>query len=344
MTTELKPGSRYAPLDMFKTILAWGMILGHVILLTSEQLGPFADATWNYINLTSFSGFLFAFGFGVGMGRGSARPRPWRQRLLPALTMLASTYLVGFCFETLVGKQPVTADFLFDLLSLRVLFGYSEFLASFFVLYLAIAVARPLLQRLQNSIRAMFCIAIVCMSSTFLVTDAQWPLLGTLIGNTGYGTFPLIPYFPLFMLGLYYAGQGRGPDLIEAAAALAATAACLISINNLGAWPGRFPPTKVWITGSAAFLLAYWVASLQLADRVAWQKLVFACGRHVLACLVFSTLVLFVVHNQFGTPVSNYWLLAIASLGLIGTTTAYCLLVETVQVRLRRARAQRAGA
>ena len=53
---------RAADLDLLKTLLVWGMITAHCIQLLALRPKPPALVISDFINLITFSGFMFAFG------------------------------------------------------------------------------------------------------------------------------------------------------------------------------------------------------------------------------------------------------------------------------------------
>ena len=76
--TQIEAGGRSADLDIFKTMLVWGMITAHCIQLLAFHPKPPAETISVLINLIPFSGFMFAFSYGVGL---SKRSKGWRQRM-----------------------------------------------------------------------------------------------------------------------------------------------------------------------------------------------------------------------------------------------------------------------
>ena len=61
-------------LDLFKTILVYGMVLAHVIQLIGNNIAPLraANGISIVVNLITFSGFMLAFGIGIGSSKISA--------------------------------------------------------------------------------------------------------------------------------------------------------------------------------------------------------------------------------------------------------------------------------
>ena len=84
--------ARAADLDLFKTMLVWGMITAHCIQLLAFRPKPAAMAISEVINLITFSGFMFAFGWGLGLSRGA--PKSWWARLYPVLLLGLGTILI----------------------------------------------------------------------------------------------------------------------------------------------------------------------------------------------------------------------------------------------------------
>ena len=169
-------GGRLQYLDLLKTLLVWGMIAAHVIQLLGFGLKPWHQAYSDFINLVTFSGFMFAFGLGVGLpssGTSSRQKTLW-QRLWPALLLLLAVYASSIAFVVLADRKPLTPERLADLLSMRVLFGWSEFLASFFVLYLVIAIARPALLWIGRNPFALIAAVGLCLLSTRLVVSINY--------------------------------------------------------------------------------------------------------------------------------------------------------------------------
>jgi len=297
--------SRLAELDLFKAMLVAGMVATHVIQLVSRSLPVWTERFAEFVNLVTFSGFLLAMGIGLGLSGGRARPL-WN-RLRPVLLLLAAAWISAFAFALLVDRLPLTSQLATDILTMRRLFGWSEFLASFFVLYALVAVARPLLVGIASNPWLLIPACALCLASTWLVMDQGWPLTATLIGTTNFASFPLIPYLPWFLLGI---GLGRAGGRLPPWHWLAATAASgwlLWSLQQTGQLPGRFPPTVLWIVGPALALLAYLRVAKVIATRLTLPDWLTVPGRHVLSYLLVSNLLLFTLRNLMGRPVQSVW-------------------------------------
>jgi surface polysaccharide O-acyltransferase-like enzyme len=314
---------RALPPDLLKTLLVGGMISAHVIQLITEDPGPRALAWSDYVNLVTFSGFLLAFGLGVGLSAGRARARSAWERLRPVLFMLLAVYASSFGYLLLVEREALSAGLVRNVLTTRVLYGWSEFLTTFLVLYLVLAVARPALVALGTRPRWLLAAGIVCLASTMVTTRVLWPLVGGVIGHESYPNFPLLPYLPWFLLGIHLGARGQKVDGADLAVGLAATGAFLFAFWRQGWMPERFPPSLLWIIGPGLFLALYlWVAE-RMAARLPCPGLLLAAGRHVLASLVLSNLAIFGIRHLWGWPVQGGWAILGASLALFAGVTLW---------------------
>lgn len=326
-TTDMQPPARLAHLDLFKTVLVCGMVTAHVIQLLGSRLGPGLIEFAEFINLLAFSGFMLAFGVGLGASRDRDRPRPLLWRFRPAIVMLASVYLSSLAFVVLVERGRVTQALLLDMLTLRVLFGYSEFLATFFVLYVLVALARPVFRAVAAHPAGLLVAVLVCLATTWIETDWIVPLAGTIVGNTNFATFPLLPYLPWFLLGIHLGMRQQGsPNLLVLLLALCATSA--FAAWSSGELPQRFPPTILWVLGPALPLLLGLAACKSMSERVQISQLALVIGRHVLLALLLSNVAIFALRFRFGTPIRADWAAILASLALLVAIFGAALLRE----------------
>jgi len=316
--------SRAQYLDLFKTLLVWGMIPAHVVQLLGFRLGDGAARFSDYINLVSFSGFMLAFGIGIGLSRGTRRTR-LVDRIKPVLVMLACVYISSLGFALLVDRKPLTPELLGDLLSFRILFGYSEFLASFFVLYVLIALARPLLVLIAEQPLVLAAAIVLCLASTALTTDQMIPFAGTIIGHRRYASFPLLPYLPWFLVGIRLGRRDGVIPALDFGLAVVATA-----VFGWFYWrafftlPERFPPSVLWIVGPALFLAIYLVAARAVTDWVKVPALLLAPGRHVLAALLLSNLAIFTTGGLWYKPAHPLWMAVAIALAMLVLVTLWC--------------------
>lgn len=321
--------NRFIALDVFKTALIYGMVAAHIVQLVSLRLPTEAAQFSDFINLISFSGYMLAFGIGIGLPKGSGRGL--LGRLWPALIMLVAVYVSSLGYTVLVARQTLTPALLTDLLTMRVLFGYSEFLASFLVLYIVIALARPVLVWIGETPRALVAVSMLCLTATLISTRASFPLIGAVIGSTNYASFPLIAYLPWFFVGIHFGSTGRKPDLLDYLGGLGASAPLIYQLWRTGELPQRFPPSLLWVIGPALALMIYWGGSRFLGRM--WPEAGFfllAPGRHVLAALVISNLTIFTIRHQMFKPIHTVPEVALAVLGVMALVTVAGMILDWI--------------
>lgn len=329
-----KTAAERAPhLDLLKTLLVAGMISAHVVQLVTEEPPGWAWRWSEFVNLVTFSGFLLAFGLGVGLSGGRSRPRPLWGPLRPVLAMLLAVWASSFGFLVLVEREPLDRFLVWDVLTTTELFGWSEFLASFLVLYLLLVVARPLFVAVAVRPRWLLAASVASLAMTMVVTGRTWPLIGGLLSHRGYPNFPVLPYLPWFLLGIHLGARGRRIDGSDLLVGLAATGTFLLVLWTEGRMPERFPPSVPWIIGAGLPLVLY----LWLAERVAHivprPGLLLAAGRHVLASLVLSNLLIFGIRHLWGFPVQGGWGILGLSLALVAGVTLWGTLLDGLSRR-----------
>lgn len=332
MPELLSPRPRSAALDLFKTVLVVGMIAAHVIQLLSSGLPPAAERFSDTVNLITFSGFLFAFGLGIGLSRAE-RPRPILARLRPVAMLLAACWVSSLAFVVLVDHQIVNARLLTDLLSLRRLFGWSEFLASFAMLYLLIAFLRPAFIAIAMSPPLLALACALCLLGTLLVVPFDFPAIATLIGTRNFASFPLLPYLPWFLVGIAIGRQGGRLRPWQAFAALLLTVGFYAIGIHTGHLPERFPPAALWIVGPAAILAVELEATRWIAQRWPVPGWITLPGRHVLSFLLVSNLTIFTGRNWFYKPLHAGWQVPLVTAALLVAIGAVWLALEARQAK-----------
>ena len=324
--------TRAAWLDLFKTLLVYGMIAAHVLQLLTFGPSRTATALSEVVNLITFSGFMLAFGLGIGLSHDtSTRGTLSWQRVRPVVLLLLATYVSSFAFAILVDREAVTVDMAVELLPLTRLFGWSEFLASFFVLYLLLLVARPLFVFVANRWPPLLIAIALCGLSTLLVTSERLPVVATIIGTTNFASFPLLAYLPWFLIGIWF---GSRPS-----AALASSARCgghrrlrLVALV-LRRSAVALPPSALFVAGPALLLFAYLAVARFVARGTRLPGFLLLPGRHVLSYLFISNLAIFGMRRVYGRFVRDDLRIVIVALAIIAAVTLMWLVLEGVRRR-----------
>jgi hypothetical protein len=164
-----------------------------------------------------------------------------------------------------------------------------------------------------------------------VTTEAAWPVIAAVIGTHRFASFPLIPYLPWFLLGIWFAANPL--RWWHAIPALAATAGFAYVTMTAGAFPERFPPSALWVIGAAAPLLVYWAASRAVARAVSLPGWLLLPGRHVLSFLVLSNLVIFGSRFFFGRLVRDTFTIALVALAIVCGLSIIWLGIELLRAR-----------
>jgi hypothetical protein len=241
---------------------------------------------------------------------------------VPVVKVLLAVWASSWGFVLLVDRTPVDGWLIREVITTEVLFGWSEFLTAFLVLYLLLAVARPVFLWAGTRPGWLLAAAVAALGTTLVTTGAYWPLIGGLVGHRGHPNFPLLSYLPWFLVGIYLGARGRGVGGADLAVGAAATGVFALWVwQHGGALPERFPPSVLWVIGPGLPLALYLWACERVGPRV--PPVLLAAGRHVLVALVLSNLLIFGIRYLWGFPVRGGWAILGLSLLLFAAVTLW---------------------
>lgn len=276
-------------IDKMKGLLVVQMILAHTLQFFSQPT-KVAVTISSYVNLTTFSGFLFCFGY-VSYLAYFRKEWPVRRLLSGFGKTILAYFISGLGFWIILAGRP---DKIKGLLVLEELPGYTEFLFSFALLYLCILIFFPLFEWLVQTKQRVLVGCILSLLFTLIpYGNSQNIFTASLIGSTFCYAFPLIPYFSYFLAGVYLASHQTKKDLgyflIPAVGG-----AVLFTYNYIktGSLPERFPPSFLWIMGAYLVVYGYFIFLGRIQCR--WTDWILCIlGKHTLLFLVASNWVLF---------------------------------------------------
>lgn len=127
-------------LDFMKTMLVIGMITAHVFQLCYSGDSKFVSVFSLYINMVTFSSFMFCFGCSSQLayiGRFEDRKCIKNKLLKNFIRLLVSFYISGYAYLVFIENNTSILDFL-KVLFLWKIPGYSEFLLSFAMINMVI--------------------------------------------------------------------------------------------------------------------------------------------------------------------------------------------------------------
>ena len=295
-------------IDVTKGILVFGMIFTHVIQFVSIKTGALL-----YIqdigNLVTFSGFFFCFGFACYRSYFEKETTPWQRIGITVLKCYIAFVISGIAFRALVSRKGSNFETLFDIMVLNDLPGWSEFLISFAVVLLLAAVLKPAIVWLLDNPGAFIVVLVLLLATGFLPKDVKYdPRIGILIGGKGFAYFSIVQYFPLFLLGCWFAKKNWQVEIWMLIVGLIGVAGFFV-LQQQEIKISRFPASTEWVLFSIAAVAVYFwlgrmVTQLKLPFLVPFFNYL---GHNVLYFLLFSNIVLFALKRKTGFSYLGFW-------------------------------------
>lgn len=298
-------------LDCFKGILTIQMILAHCLQFYSDLN---ANKVWwfitEYINLTTFSGFVFAYGYVSYKAYFQGEFNSVLKRISRnVIRLIVAFYISSFAFVIFIEGMPFRMDRIKEIVFLKRLAGWSEFLIAFAGIMLLTIILWKLFKSQKN--QWLILIALVSIVVCLLPHREVIPIVGIFIGGYGGTYFPVIPFYLYFVIGVYFAKMEmkfRWQILLLASLALAYTLYDALIISK--GFPSRFPLSLGWLIGGMLFLYGYYLLSDFIGNK---KYLNWICdiGRYSLAYLIISNIFIFAVKQSRFFIVSNNYSLGI---------------------------------
>lgn len=268
-------------IDLLKGFLVLSMILAHCIQFFGEEEKGLQKFIVDYVNLTTFSGFLFAYGFVCYCAYFTKNFKDVRRKMLQnAGRTLAAFYLSSIAFLTLAENKVFKTDILRDVITIRLFGGWSEFLVSFTGVMLMAMLLFPLYKKL-NSI-GLAVIAAVCLMTCFVPYEKiTVPWLALFLGSRHYVTFPVIQYSVYFAAGVIVGKYGWKYHRYLLSGSLVFSLPTIIYILHMSKMPERFPPSLLYITGGAFFLYTYYLLFSMLSKNTCKNRILLGVKKYL---------------------------------------------------------------
>ncbi|GDY15066.1 hypothetical protein LBMAG53_39440 [Planctomycetota bacterium] len=282
---------RSESIDLAKALLVIAMILVHAIQFCGER-HPVMDAVYKLGDLTIYSGFLICFGYACQRAYLSRPTVPWG-RVAATVGRLYLAYAISAAAFRVVIAHDLNPATYRDLLLLRIIPNYAEFFLGFALSVGLAAASAPILRPLLDRTWALPLMALPVLAIGLIPAQPVDPLIGLWVGGSNFAYFPVLTYFPLFLLGAWLA---RHDLRIGRVGVLVASPLVVFGVAlALDAWTtSRFPPSPWWVVTSAG--LAVWaIAAGELLDR--WRIPVFTAwlaeiGHRILFYVLVSNILL----------------------------------------------------
>lgn len=317
----VKP-KRDSSIDMMKGLLTVLMVFCHVL-----QFFPRGNGwQWvvGYISLTTFSGFMFCSGYVFNLAYAN-REKPEKRMFIAFIKSIFVYYLSGIAFVTLINMD-LSFDAFLNVILLRHIPEYSEFLLSFAIIYVVeIFLHKQIAGLLKDKIKSGITVAVSLLMTFIRYDQIHFTPLGALIGTFDFYCFPIVQYFCYFLLGAYLSDRKKAFDLKTFILCCLGTLVIVIHVIKNKVLPGRFPPTLIWIVGGALFVYCYYLFSKAVKP---FKPLVFM-GKNTLFFLAVSNVALFVSQRILNVAeIENYplfWL----------TAYAICMIIASIAVVIK---------
>lgn len=291
-------------IDGMKGTLVILMILGHIVQFFPG--GKYENIISYYVNLTTFSGFMFTFGYVSYNAYLSSNISNFilRKKLTKNFfKTLIAFYISGISYTFLL-QGLLTPDTILDIIILKRIPGYSEFLLSFSLIYILIYILKPLLKNATGLLIGIFSLFSLLM--TYINYESiKIPLLGTLIGTTAFCCFPVIQYSSYFFAGMYLASRQKIYSIFLLVSSIIGTTIFMVYSKYYGNLPQRFPPSATWIIGGYFFIYFYFIVWKKYQIYLAKLPMLCNIGQNTLLYLVFSNIILFTIYRTNIYNVNN---------------------------------------
>lgn len=286
---------RNVSIDIYKGILTAMMVLAHCLqFFVYLHETPVARLVSDYVNLTTFSGFVVAFGFVSYHAYLKKDISEVRVKIgKNAFKLLLAFYISSFAYVIFRQHAFTGLETVIDLLLINRLAGYSEFLLSFVFLVASCLLLHPLLKNLTP--KKMTLLIAISLATTFVPYTSVHPVIGTLIGGTNFAYFSVTQYYFLFVIGIAFAKYNIIWHKWIFSVAMLLSLLYLV-VNFFFFAPSRFPVSALFMLGATGFIYLYYL----LAQKIQFSKVggIFEqIGKQSLYYLLLSNIFIFALTN-----------------------------------------------
>ncbi len=293
------------------------MVYAHTLAILGLPGPDLFSGVVGLVDLVAFSGFLFCFGYSCYLAYfRPERPLAMRRIASTALKPLLAFLVSGLAYRLFIQHRSFDSMMLFRLLSLQEIAPFSEFLLAFSLILALTALARQPISVLLARPKLLATLIVLCLCTTFVPFMTNSIYVNLLIGAGPATVFPLVPYYPIFLLGMAAARYGIISNRRVLVACIVALGA-LFGEAALGGQLRRFPPSAFWVCGSLA--VAYGTVLLAHTRPFAGSAgaVLANIGRNVLFYLLLSNILLFALRSLMSQPLPNAACVPIALLLLL---------------------------
>ncbi|TWP29028.1 hypothetical protein ETU08_04665 [Apibacter muscae] len=306
-----------------KCLLLLGMLLGHTLFFVYDRdlffSKYYVDNKYfllalvaEFLHLITFSGYFFCWGFLCNIVYfNSSKPKQVRKKIFySAIRMLIAYYISAFSYRFLFDPGIKKTNVI-NILKLKDVPGFSEFILAYFGLMLVILIFFPWIRKISK-LNGYYIIlfSILLFSLSYIIPyDKIGARLGLYLGSTKYALFPILLYFPYFLLGVYFSKSKRiKQNVFVIIFLMFGTASYIVYFYKKGVPPTRFPPRFEWLVGAMFFVYMYYVISICLDKWIVknnnynmknLSNFAILLGQNTLFYLILSNIFLFAYDSIF---------------------------------------------
>jgi hypothetical protein len=296
LSNESPLGRRNPVLDLMKGLLIALMVISHVHDGLNLSI-PWLDPRRGVLQLTIFSGFIFAFGYGTYKAYLAKPVLPRRRMIINILRILGAYYICAIAYGFFYDHSLSLSSILLAL-RLKSLVIFTEFLLPYtIILILILFVPRLFLIVTQKNAIFWPVIAGLLVTTFFNYSQIHSVLLSLIIGSNTIISYPVVQYMPLYLMGIYFAQRQIRFSWKFLGGAILAIAIFIIA--HINGWDIRFPPSIFWIVGSmGAVYVSFLLAHLLYYVKFLAVPLI-DMGKRTLFWLLMSNLLIFATAQEF---------------------------------------------
>lgn len=325
---------RNKAIDIMKGILTIMMISCHLLYQTVQNPGLFNE----YVNLTTFSGFLFCFGFVAYVAYFQKYDiPPVKKLIIGGVKTLFAYYASAFMLIFMLTSDH-SFETLLNYLCQKRIASYAEFLLSWAYLYFIILLLFPVLKKVIGNSIFMVLVIIMSLAATFIPYEQLTiPWIGPIIGMGYLDYFPLIQYISYFLIGAY---MSKHKIVYSKYILIFALITNVLFINYLyqnGHFPRRWGVSLCWIIGGYLYVYIYYILSHMMEENIISHVLEFI-GKNTLIILVCSDFFVFIglKYNFVSLNVNKYFFYVIYWIITVGVCMFVAFLKNSLERRLAR--------
>lgn len=205
---------RFYILDLVRGVAVFLMLLAHAVYFFHARDSKFLVGIENIGNTFCFVAFLIVSGATTFVsylcGEQDSASRYRLQKRL--LVLFFSYYLIALFVLTpslLVANGAGKLKIVFDVLLLRNLPSYTEYIVPFLIYPWLVSVFKPLFRKISGSVLRLIIVSIIFYALGYALYRLPMPAYllpwkALIAGSDGFYRFPILQYFPVYLLGMYW--------------------------------------------------------------------------------------------------------------------------------------------